>query len=91
MSNLFQVARTVGGDADDVWVERMVDANGLLGRGVDGAVTMVTSTGWVVKVTREDMLEVYRKAAEGGLGDENGKIGFEKLGGMLQDVLRSGS
>lgn len=91
MSNLFEVARTVGGDADDVWVERMVDANGLLGRGADGTVTMVTSTGWVVKVAREDMLEVYRKAAEGGQGDENGKIGFEKLGGMLQDVLRSGS
>ncbi|CAK3860846.1 Hypothetical predicted protein [Lecanosticta acicola] len=91
MSNLFEVARSVGGDADDVWVEKMLNASGVLGRGADGAFTMVTSTGWVVKVTKEDMQRVYKKAAEKGLGDGNGKIGFEELSGLLQDVLRGHS
>lgn len=89
MSNLFEVARSVGGDADDVWVERILNASGVLGKDADGTLTMVTSTGWLVKVDKEDMLKTYKKAAESGMGDENGKIGFDKLGGLLQDILKA--
>ena len=50
--------------------------------------TMVTSTGWVVRVREEDMRRVYSKVVDEGLGDENGKIWYEELGKVLERVLR---
>ncbi|EME47578.1 hypothetical protein DOTSEDRAFT_69502 [Dothistroma septosporum NZE10] len=91
MSNLFDVARTVGGDADEVWVEKILNAAGMLGRSPTGVLTVVTSSGWVVTVSKEDMAMVYKRAGEEGLGGRNGKIGFDELGELLETVLREGS
>lgn len=88
-SNLFDVARQVGGeDTDDVWVERMLSASGLLGRGSDGSFTMVTSTGWVVRVQSDDMARLYKQAAENGLEDENGKIGYDEISTLLGTIIQ---
>ncbi|KAK4630960.1 hypothetical protein CLAFUW4_03085 [Fulvia fulva] len=91
MSNLFDVARVVGGDADEVWVEKILNAAGLLGKSSGGALTMVTSTGWVVKVSKEDMASVYKRAVNEGLGGRDGKISYDEFGGLLETVLKEGS
>lgn len=91
MCNLFEAARRVGGDADDVWVEKILNASGLLGKGGDGALTMITSTGWVVRVREEDMALLYKRAAEENLSDEEGNIGYDQIGPLLERILKEGS
>ncbi|KAK0279744.1 hypothetical protein LTR91_005496 [Friedmanniomyces endolithicus] len=84
--DLMGVARRVGADVDVEWVEKIVVAGGIVGR-KGGVVTMVTGMGWVVRVTEEDMEAVYRRAVEEEVADEEGRIGFDLLGRLLQDVL----
>jgi hypothetical protein len=86
--NLFDVAGRVGGDADEIWVEKILNAGGILGWSTDGeTLTMATSTGWVVRVGRYDMLQVYERAAKHGLGDANGRIETGEIGVLLETVL----
>ncbi|KAK0777297.1 hypothetical protein LTR75_015983 [Friedmanniomyces endolithicus] len=80
--DLMGVARRVGEDVD---VEFVV-AGGIVGR-KGGVVTMVTGMGWVVRVTEEDMKAVYRRAIEEEVADSEGRVGFDVLGRLLQDVL----
>lgn len=87
MCNLFDVARQVGGE-DDVWVEKILNASGMLGTRKDGSVTMVTSTGWVVRVRKEDMLKAYSGAAESQKGGKS-EISYEYVGKLLEETLRS--
>ncbi|KAK0252199.1 hypothetical protein B0A54_08187 [Friedmanniomyces endolithicus] len=84
--DLMGVARRVGADVDVEWVEKIVVAGGIVGR-KGGVVTMVTGMGWVVRVTEEDMEAVYRRAVEEEVADEEGRVGFDVLGRLLQDVL----
>ncbi|KAK6433930.1 hypothetical protein LTR95_009891 [Oleoguttula sp. CCFEE 5521] len=85
--DLWRVARAVGGDVDDEWVERMLRATGLLGL-KNGVVTMVTSVGWAVRVSEEDVARMYHQAIQSDLTDEQGAVSFEQLGGVLDGVLQ---
>lgn len=90
--NLFNVASRMGGDADEVWVERIMNAGGMLGWSPDGQrLTLVLSTGWVARISRNDMRQVYEKAASAGCADSTGKIPSEKISGLLEASLRGGS
>ena len=89
MCDLFRVAKQIGGDVDDQWVERMLDAAGVLGRKGD-VVTMVTSTGWVARVSASQMANLYITAAENSIGDEqSGKVEMDELGAVLETMLRA--
>jgi len=86
------VVERVGGGVDRAWVEKLVRASGMLGVGVEdgGEVTMLTERGWVVRVGRSDMEEMQRVA----LGplmvlDEAGRVSYDQLGGVLENVLKS--
>ncbi|KAK0872753.1 hypothetical protein LTR87_012251 [Friedmanniomyces endolithicus] len=79
-------ARRVGEDVDVEWVEKIVVAGGIVGRR-GGVVTMITGMGFVVKVTEEDLKAVYRRAVEEEVADEEGRVAFDVLGRLLQDVL----
>ncbi|KAI5367552.1 hypothetical protein Slin15195_G026810 [Septoria linicola] len=85
MCNLFDVATRIGGDYDEISIEKILNAANVLGTGDGGAMTMVMSTGWVVRVRSEDMAQAYSAVAETCEGD----IGYEKLGHALQSILRS--
>ncbi|GAB7360013.1 hypothetical protein MBLNU230_g7538t1 [Neophaeotheca triangularis] len=82
---LWEVARRVGGDVDDEWVEKVLRVAGVVGgKGVvDGGVVMVTGRGWVVRVTGEDMRVVYEKAAREKVGDQDGRVSLQQIGTML--------
>ncbi|KAK0802467.1 hypothetical protein LTR38_006511, partial [Friedmanniomyces endolithicus] len=84
--DLMGVARRVGEDVDVEWVEKIVVAGGIVGRR-GGVVTMITGMGFVVKVTEEDLKAVYRRAVEEEVADEEGRVAFDVLGRLLQDVL----
>ncbi|KAK3069754.1 hypothetical protein LTR53_011649 [Teratosphaeriaceae sp. CCFEE 6253] len=84
--DLMGVARHVGRDVDQEWVEGIVTASGVLGRKGD-ALTMITGMGWVVRVSESDMVEVYRRAIEEDAADSDGGIGHDALGTLLQQVI----
>ncbi|KAF7195729.1 hypothetical protein HII31_03047 [Pseudocercospora fuligena] len=88
MSNVFEVARQVGGDADDVWLEKILKAAGVLGKDADGSMTVATSLGWIVRVKQQDMLKAYEKAAAAIHDDDDGVISYEDLATHLEAVLR---
>lgn len=88
VSNVFDVARRVGGDADDVWLEKILNAAGVLGKGQDGSFTMATSVGWVVRVRGSDMARAYALASERGKRSEDGEISHEEMGRCLEVVLK---
>ena len=76
-----------GGDVDEEWVERILHASGMVGKR-EGVMTMITGTGRAVRVHEEDMAELYRMAVQRG-GDEEGRVSYDELGGMLETVLKS--
>ena len=93
MCNLLDVADHIGGDADEIWVEKILNASGMVGRSRTGldeedGLTMVTSTGWVVRVREEDMKMVYRTVLEQRREGEDGEIEYDELGKVLENVLR---
>ncbi|KAI7100927.1 hypothetical protein KC340_g10481 [Hortaea werneckii] len=87
MCDLFKVAKMVGGDVDEEWIEAILKASGMLGR-KDDTMTMITGMGWAVRVTREDMDRTYHAAIEQEARDSEGRISYEALGTMLEKVLR---
>lgn len=90
--NLFDVAGRMGGDADEVWVERILNAGGVLGWSPDGErLTLILSTGWVARVSRHDMQQVYQRAASTKKADSKGRVSFEDVGGLLEAVLKERS
>lgn len=89
-SNMFEVAKQVGGDADDVWLEKILKAAGVLGKNADGSLTISTSLGWIVRVRREDMLRAYESAAKDGQHAKDGNISYEEFAIHLEKVLREG-
>lgn len=89
MSNVFEVARQVGGDADDVWLEKILKAAGVLGKNADDSMTIATSLGWIARVQRQDMLKAYEKAAAAiHDDDDDGDISYENFAAHLEAVLR---
>lgn len=85
--DLFKVARQVGGEADEEWVERILRASDLVGTR-EGVLTMITSVGWAVRVTQQDVRQLYENAAVQDVSDESGAISYEQLGGMFENVLK---
>nr|OQO18131.1 hypothetical protein B0A51_16781 [Rachicladosporium sp. CCFEE 5018] len=85
--DLWRVARAVGGDVDDEWVERILKATGVLGL-KDAVLTMVTSVGWAVRVREQDVAKMYQEAIQSDLADEEGAVSFEQLGGVLDRSLQ---
>ena len=88
MCDLFRVAKQVGGDVDEEWVEKILHASGLIGKKGD-AMTFITSTGWAVRVSAQDMATLYQTAIKNDEGDGNGRVSYEGLGGILEGVLRT--
>ncbi|KAM3423090.1 hypothetical protein BST61_g549 [Cercospora zeina] len=92
MCHLFDVGREIGGaggrgDWDEVALEKMLNAAGVVGTSPDGAtVTMVTSTGWVVRVREEDMRRAYEIAARSG----EEEMDWEGFGEILRKTLLEG-
>lgn len=86
MCDLFKVAEQVGGDVDDEWVERVLNASGLLGT-KGNVLTMITSTGWAIRVSGTDVNRLYGQAVHSELGDSDGFVSFEKLAEALQSQL----
>lgn len=86
MCDLFKVAERVGDDVDEVWVEKLLKTAGFIGL-KGNAMTVVTSTGWVVRVTEEQMANMYIAATENGIGDSNGRVEMEELGVVLERML----
>ncbi|TKA26691.1 hypothetical protein B0A50_04799 [Salinomyces thailandicus] len=87
MCDLFRVAAVVGEDVDEEWVEGIVEASGLVGRKGD-VVTMVTGMGWAVRVARADVERLYRVAVEREECEEDGRVGYDALGGLLEGILK---
>lgn len=48
--DLFKVAKQIGGDVDEEWVERTLRSSELVGTR-NGVLTMITSVGWAVRVS----------------------------------------
>lgn len=66
--DLFRVAREVGVD-DEEWVERVINASGMIGRRKD-EMTMITDVGWAVRVTAGEMQRVYERLLDEETGSE---------------------
>ncbi|KAH9821998.1 hypothetical protein Tdes44962_MAKER04895 [Teratosphaeria destructans] len=84
LCDLFKVAKQVGGDVDEEWVEKIIRASGLLGTKGD-VMTLITGMGWAVRVSAEDMAKVYEDAL--GRAGEDGRIHFDMVGKELEARL----
>ncbi|KAI9721756.1 MAG: hypothetical protein M1812_002091 [Candelaria pacifica] len=89
---LDDVVREVGDGIGAELVEKLVRAEGLLRQDIsDGAVTMITSAGFIVRLTVEDMREAYRRAAvvdENDEVDDDEIVGWDTLSKSLEQVVR---
>lgn len=47
---------------------------------------MITTSGWVVKVKREDTEALYNQSAEAA-DDTDGTVSYADLGGRLESIL----
>ena len=88
MVDLWKVARQVGDDVDEEWVEKILKASGLIGH-KDDELTLITTTGWVARVSKDNMLRVYRRAMEDGIEAEDGAISYDQLGDLLASAIES--
>lgn len=74
---------------DLLWVERLVKASGVLTQlGRDGAKVLITSQGWLVRVDKETLQLAYKDAEAFGEANE-GKVGFDDFGTMLERAVRA--
>lgn len=87
MCDLFKVARQVGGDVDEEWVERIVRSSELVGM-KNGVLTMITSVGWAIRVDQQDVRQLYENAAVQDISDESGAIGYDQLGSMFENIIK---
>ncbi|KAF2194619.1 hypothetical protein K469DRAFT_706091 [Zopfia rhizophila CBS 207.26] len=74
---------------DQLWIERLVKASGILSQSdVKGeAHIMITGDGWVVRIDAELMREAYASAMASG-ERKGGKITFEEFGGFLENAVK---
>lgn len=77
---------------DRIWVERLVRASGLLVQlqREDGVHVMITGQGWLVKIDEQMMHETYREA-EVLARNNDGKVSFAEMGGLLETIVRERS
>lgn len=86
--DLWKVAKVVGGDVDEEWVEKILDVAGMIGMR-NGVMTMITEMGWAVRVTGADMAKLYETAVAGSKQD--GVVEYEELGPLLESIIRNPS
>lgn len=86
LSDLHRVAEQVGGDVDEEWAEKVVNASGLLGKKGD-TFTMITSTGWVAKVSESAARHAYQQAIAQDISDEHGHIVESRFSELLASSL----
>lgn len=89
-SDLFKVAKMVGGEVDEEWVEWILSASGMLGTKGE-VLTMVTGMGWCVSVGRQEMERAYALALEKDASDEDGVVSHKVLGAAIESVLKEGA
>lgn len=88
MCDLFALARQLGDDVDEEWIEKVLKASGMLGKKND-EMTLITETGWIVRVHATDLQRIYLQALELSAGaDDDGEITNNKLGDLLETSLR---
>jgi hypothetical protein len=83
-----KVAQAV--DRDVPWVEKLLRKDGMLGLKTltDGkSLTMLTSKGWVVRVTETELHQLYTQAASYNSAT-SGKVTWTEMGVLLDDILR---
>jgi hypothetical protein len=85
--DLFKVAKQVGGDADEEWVERIIRSSELVGMR-NGVLTMITSVGWAVRISQQDVRQLYENAAVQDISDESGAVSYDQLGSMFEIILK---
>jgi hypothetical protein len=74
---------------DKVWVVKLVKASGLLAQlSNEGSKTMITGNGWLVRVDHAIMEQVYKDAEAFGRRNE-GRVGFEDLGSVVERAVRA--
>jgi hypothetical protein len=87
MCDLFKVARQVGGDVDEEWVERIIRSSELVGMR-NGVLTMITSVGWAIRVSQQDVRQLYENAAVPDMSDETGAVSYDQLGSLFENILK---
>lgn len=88
MSDLHKVARQVGGDVDEEWVEKVIHASGIIGR-KDDVLTMITTTGWAARINESDARAFYQQIANADVSDEHGYLHDSKVSESLVSILTS--
>lgn len=89
MCDTAAVAKRIGGGADWPWVAGLIKASGLLRESRDGGkMVLMTDSGWVVEVGREDMEAVYSNVLQGARADDTGRVPHTALGSVLEDAIR---
>lgn len=87
--NLQLVAKQVGGGVTKDWTEKILSASGILGE-KDNSTTLLTGTGWVVRVGEDDMKQAYSLALDDDTGSKDGHVSYDDLGAVLERVIRTG-
>jgi hypothetical protein len=97
MCNLWAVVEVLekdGLDLDVEFVEKLLKLAGVLGKGdfvEDGSLTFLTSKGWVVRVTTQDMKAAYQATADQYDNGGNGKVQPHSFADALETVIRQRS
>lgn len=87
LSDLHRVAIQAGGDVDVEWVEKVIQASGLLGRKGD-VLTMITSTGWAATITKQHAAALYSEAATQDVTDTTGNIEPQAMSKLFVNILQ---
>jgi hypothetical protein len=87
MCDLFKVAKQVSGEVNEEWVERIVRSSELVGMR-NGVLTMITSVGWAIRVSQQDVRQLYENAAVQDMSDESGAVSYDQLGSLFENILK---
>lgn len=83
------VGVAVDEDKDQLWIERLVRASGMLAQlEKEGEHVMITGDGWLVRLDAQLVREAYATAA--ACADANdGTVSFARFGTILEDAVRA--
>jgi hypothetical protein len=54
----------------------------------NGVLTMITSVGWAIRVSQQDVRQLYENAAVQDMSDESGAVSYDQLGGLFENILK---
>ncbi|KAI9887485.1 MAG: hypothetical protein M1823_000664 [Watsoniomyces obsoletus] len=87
-ANLNEIAEDIGGDVDAAWVEKLCRVEGVI-QDREDAMRIVTSSGFIVEVSKEKMREACEKVAMKERNEKDGlEISWDELAEALDDVVR---